>query len=150
MTTVNLAPYLRSAILGNTAITTKLTNWQGSPAVFTRQPIPEDAQFPCVVIPFDAVNTNIDALKSRRNYIVRDVMVYGNVAAPGSPDDDTRTVESIAYELHALFHRNRASLGNTPFHVIDIVVSGPRSAPVDDEKTVGRMITLTVRIQNGS
>lgn len=146
----DVSPAIRSAILGNTTITTRLATWQGSPAVLTRLPIPEDVPFPCVVIPFNSVTTDQDALVNKRTVIVRDVMVYGNIAAPGTTEDHTRRVDAIAYELRKIFHRNRASLGNAPYRVIDIVVNGPRPAPVDDDKTVGRMVTLTMRIQDGS
>lgn len=146
----DVGPAIRAAILANTTISSKLSQWQGSSAVFTRLPIPEDASFPCVVIPFDSVNTNQDFLKTRIDVTLRDILVYGNIAAPGSPEDHTRTVDDISRELRSMFHRNRSALANAPYHVIDIVVNGPRPAPVDDDKTVGRMVTLTLRIQNGS
>lgn len=146
----DVSPAIRAAILGNTTITSRLATWQGSPAVLTRLPIPEDVPFPAIVIPFNSVTTDQDFLTSDLTVIIRDVMVYGNIAAPGTPEDHTRRVDEIAYELRRLFHRNRASLDNQPYHVVDIVVNGPRPAPVDDDKTVGRMVTLTLRIQNGS
>lgn len=146
----DVSPAIRAAILDNTTITSRLATWQGVSAVLTRLPIPEDVPFPCVVVPFNSVTTDQDALINKRTVIVRDVMVYGNIAAPGTSEDHTRRVDEVAYELRKMFHRNRASLGNAPFHVIDIVVNGPRSAPVDDDKTVGRMVTLTMRIQDGS
>lgn len=146
----DVSPAIRAAILDNTTITSRLATWQGSAAVLTRLPIPEDVPFPCVVIPFNSVTTDQDFLTSDLTVIIRDVMVYGNIAAPGTPEDHTRRVDEIAYELRRLFHRNRTSLGNQPYHVVDIVVNGPRPAPVDDDKTVGRMVTLTLRIQNGS
>lgn len=141
---------LRAAILNDPDIAPKLATWQGSPAIFTRLPIPEDAPFPCVVIPFEAATLDQDFLTSDLTVQVRDIMVYGNIASPGTDEDQTRTVDSIARALRKLFHRNRAALGNTAFHVVDIVVNGPRPAPVDDDKTVGRMVTLNMRIQNGS
>lgn len=141
---------MRAAILANPYITSRLAEWQGSSAVLTRTPVPEDVSFPCVVIPFNSVTTDQDGLTDQRTVIVRDIMVYGDIAAPGSPMDHVRTVDEIAYELRKMFHRNKASLVNTPFHVIDIVVNGPRPAPVDDDKTTGRMVTLNMRIQNGS
>ena len=146
----DLAPALRAAILANAYITSRLATWQGTPAVLTRQPVPEDVSFPCVVLPFNSVTMDQDALIDKRTVIVRDVMAYGNIAAPGTTEDQTRQVDEVAYELRRLFHRNRAILGNTPYHVIDIVANGPRPAPVDDDKTVGRMVTLTLRIQDGS
>lgn len=152
---VDIGPALRAAIIANTAISSKLSTWQGSPAVFTRLPIPEDATFPCIVIPFDSVNINQDFLISKINVTLRDVMVYGNVAAPGTPEDDTRVVDSISHALRQQFHRNRLALGNTSYHVIDITVNGPLVAPTEtyassEPNIVGRMVTLALRIQDGS
>lgn len=146
----DVGPALRAAVIANAAISSELSQWQGAPAVFTRLPLPEDASFPCVAIPFEASTLDQDALTSQRTVIVRDIMVYGNIAAPGTDEDQTRVVDDIARELRTMFHRNKAALVNTSYHVIDIVVNGPRPAPVDDDKTVGRMVTLTLRIQDGS
>lgn len=148
--TADLSSALRNAIIANTSIATKLSAWQGSPAVFTRQPIPEDATFPCVVIPYVVSTTDQDFITSDLAVMVYDIMVYGNIAAPGTDNDDTRTVDAIGFTLRDMFHRKRIALGNTPYHVVDIVVNGPNRAPVDDDKTVGRMVTLTLRVQNGS
>lgn len=147
---IDVGPAIRSAIIADTNISSRISTWQGSPSVFTRTPVPEDATFPCIVVPFAAAITNQDALVEQRAVITRDVMIYGNIAAPGTPEDHTRIVDDIAYDLRNLFHRNRESLGNTPYHVIDIVASGPIPAPVDDDATVGRRVTLTLRIQYGS
>lgn len=146
----DVGPALRAAIIGDAFITSRLSTWQGAPAVFTRLPIPEDAEFPCVVLPFNSVTTDQDALREKRTVIVRDIMVYGDVAAPGTPEDHTRIVDEVAYRLRELFHRNRDALGNVSFHVIDIVVNSLSPAPVDNEETVGRRVTLTLRIEDGS
>lgn len=148
--TADLSSALRNAIIANTSIASKLSTWQGSPAVFTRQPIPEDATFPCVVIPYVVSTTDQDFLTSDLTVMVYDIMVYGNIAAPGTLNDDTRTVDAIGFALRDMFHRKRRALGNTSYRVVDIVVNGPNRAPVDDDKTVGRMVTLTLRVQNGS
>lgn len=147
---IDVGPAIRAAIIADTNISSRLSTWQGSPTVFTRTPVPEDATFPCIVVPFAAAITNQDALVEQRAVIIRDIMVYGDIAAPGTSEDHTRIVDDIAYDLRNLFHRNRAALVNTPFHVIDIVASGPVTAPVDDDATVGRRVTLTLRIQDGS
>lgn len=147
---IDVGPSIRSAILSNSYITSRLSTWQGSPAVLTRLPVPEGVDFPCIAIPFNAATMDQDFLDSEMTVIVRDVMVYGNIAAPGTSEDHTRKVDEIANSLRDLFHRKKRALGNTSFHVVDIVVSGPRPAPVDDDKTTGRMVTLTMRIQNGS
>lgn len=145
-----MTPAIRSAILNNPYIASRLSSWQGSPAVLTRLPVPEGVKFPCVVIPFNSATLNQDFIASDLTVVIRDVMVYGDIAAPGTPEDHTRVVDEIASELRRMFHRKKGALGNTAFHVVDIVVNGPNPAPVDDDETTGRMVTLTLRIQNGS
>lgn len=140
----DVAPALRAAILGNSYIMSRVTS------VITRLPVPDGTVFPCVVIPFNSVTTDQDALVNKRTVIMRDIMVYGNIAAAGTSEDHTRRVDEVAFELRKLFHRNKRALVNTSYHVIDIVVEGPRPAPVSDNKTTGRMVTLTLRIEDGS
>lgn len=140
----DVAPAIRSAILNDVYINSRVT------AVYTRLPVPEGATHPCVVIPFNSVTTNQDALINKRTVIIRDVMVYGNVGAPGSADDQTRVVDEVAFALRRLFHRSPDILGNQSYHVIDIVVNGPQPAPTDDDKKTGRMVNLTLRIQDDS
>lgn len=146
----DIAPAIRQALIENTCISSLLSNYGGSSAILTRRPTPENISYPCIVIPFVAAVTNQDFLVERIDVIIQDIMVYGRVASPGTSNDHTRLVDGIAYELRQMFHRNRTVLGNTPYHVIDIVASGPTTAPVDDDKTVGRRVTLTLRIQHGS
>lgn len=142
-----VSPYIRQAIIGNTVISDDLSVWNGEPAVFTRQPVPTDAEGIMIVIPESLAVTDQDFLTSEMPVITQDVLVYGDKGAPGSSEDQTRTVEAIGQALRTMFHRKRFALGNTPFHVVDIRVSGPGSAPTDDDSTIGRMVTLTMRIQ---
>lgn len=148
----NVGPYIRAAILANSSIASELSTWQGSPAVFTRSPVPDDAEYPMVVTPADVAVTDQDAIRNLRTVVVRDIFVYGNLGAPGSTEDHTRIVEDAAYEIRRMFHRKSSSLGNTPFHVIDIKASGPQIAPTEmyassEPNIIGRVVTLTLRIE---
>jgi hypothetical protein len=143
----DIGPAIRTATLADDYITERLSVWNGAPAVFTRSPVPEDAKFPLCKISPDVTYGDEDGLKSKRDVIVRDVIFYGRVAAPGDTDDHTRRVEAMAYHFRDVFHRNPRALFNDDFHVISINASGPRVAPTDDDSTVARVVTLTVRIQ---
>lgn len=143
----NIAADVRTAILGETDITNFLSQWSGAPAVFTRRPVPADAQFPMIVISPDIAHGDWDGLKVRRDAITKDVIVYGRVAAPGSADDHTRRVEAVALLLRELFHRQPRSLGNPSYRVVSINVTGPLIAPTDSDSIVARVVTLIVRTE---
>ncbi|QIG67374.1 hypothetical protein EVB39_045 [Rhizobium phage RHph_TM3_3_9] len=143
----DLAPSIRAAILAESDITNYLSQWNGAPAVFTRRPVPEDAQFPMIVISPDIAHDDFDGLKARRDVITRDVIIYGRVAAAGSADDHTRRVDAIGYLLREIFHRQPHVLVNADFRVVSINVTGPLAAPTDSDSIVARVVTLIVRTE---
>jgi hypothetical protein len=139
---VNLAVPLRNAIITNTGITSKLATYQGSPAVFTRRPVPSDAAYPVIVISPDVISDNQDGITQKRPYLVRDIAIYG--------ENDTaakyRNVEDIGYLIAALFHRKNRAITVTGWGVTDILATGPIPAPVDDDARVGRVVSLAIRL----
>lgn len=144
---LDLLPELRDAVIGIDAVRTELTEWKGEPAVFTRRPIPEDArEVYCLINPPTDVG-DFDALNSQRPIVVLDIAVYGRKGAPGSDEDQTRAVERVGFQLRGHFHRNRFSFQPTGFSVISVQVRGPFPAPTDDEQTVGRIVSLTIRLR---
>lgn len=146
---LDLGPAVREAILGLSAIAGQLSTYNGEPAVFTRRPVPDEATYPLIII--DQTNVrDEDGLNSDRPVVEIDVKIYGDKAEPGSEDDDTRIVEQMGTRTRLLFHRERWSLDVGGFHVIDVTALGPAPAPVDDDKTVGRSVSLTVKLRRGN
>lgn len=139
---LDFAPALRSAITGDATITGLLSEWYGNPAVFTKRPIPTDAQYPYILINPDVAIGDFDALNSDRPTIIRDIVVYGQ------QPDQYREVEQVGYLLRALFHRNRFSITNADYNIVQITATGPNAAPTDDDHTVGRVVTLTIMTEN--
>ena len=139
----NLKGPVRTAILAASAITDDLATYKGSPAVFTRRPIPDDAPYPCIVVESD-VDRDEDALVTFRPVVLVDIAVYGRNDPQGS---EYRAVENIGYALRNLFHRQRWSITASGATVIDVAARGPNAAPTDDEKTVGRVVVLQVRLR---
>lgn len=139
----DLAVPLRAAIIDDSDIAPLLATYSGAPACFTRRPVPSNATYPLVVISPDITSTDEDILAGERPVVVRDIAIYGQ--------NDTvaqyRTVEEIGYLTRALFHRRKDVLSISGYRVIDIVAQGPMPAPTDDEQTVGRLVTLTIRLQ---
>jgi hypothetical protein len=137
----------RDAVMAESTVAGLLETWQGEPAVFTRRPLPADAPDLCVLINPAAATTDADGLTSRRPIVTHDIAIYGRKGMPGSAEDQTRAVERIAGLLQLHFHRNRFSVQPDGFSVIGVRVGGPMPAPVDDEQTVGRIISVTVRLR---
>lgn len=148
---LDLGPAIREALLGESGVADLLSTWTGEPAVFTRRPVPADATDPMIIVNPPRSVTDADGLTSDRPVWMGDVAIYGRRGAPGDPtEDDTRVVEQIGIRIRALFHRQRFALQVGGFHVIDIRAAGPVPAPVDDDKTVGRIVSLIVRLRRGS
>ena len=139
---LDIAPDIRTAIINEAPISGLLSEWQGEPSVFTRRPTPPNVSGVMVVISEDIALNDFDGLDSDRPMVIRDVAVYGD-----NPDD-YRTVELVAYEIRKLFHRSKLSITNDEYYIIDMVATGPRSAPTSDEEIIGRVVTLTVKLRN--
>lgn len=143
---LNLGPPIRTALIGAEPIASDLSEWQGEPAVFTRRPVPPNAADPMIIVNPDSAVTDEDGLTSERPVVVRDIAIYGKKGPPGDPSDQTRIVERLGFRVRRLFHRQKFALVVPGYSVIDIVAAGPIPAPVDDEATVGRIVSLTVRL----
>lgn len=139
---VDVSTALRTAIIGASAITTELDAYAGSFPVFTRRPVPDDAPGVVIIVSPDITQSDEDGLSDARPVIIRDISAYGPNDAPAN----YRKVERIGYALRALFHRLPASISVSGWGVARIEVQGPIPAPTDDEQTVGRMVTLAIRL----
>lgn len=138
---LDLGPPLRNALAAASEITALLGTYSGSFSIHTRVPVPENASYPMLVISSDILLTDEDGLISRRPVVTRDIAVYGLQSS------DYRAVERIGYFVRELFHRKRASIDPFGYRVLDIVASGPQVAPASDEEFVGRVVTLTIRLE---
>lgn len=143
----DLLPALRDGVIAAPGVAALLAQWNSEPAVFTRRPVPQDASDPMVLINPPLALTDADGLTSDRPIAQHDIVIYGQKGAPGSSGDQTRDVEMAAFLLRDHFHRNRFSVQPSGFHVIDVRATGPVAAPVDDEETVARLVSLTVRLR---
>lgn len=139
---MNVSEPIRSAIIANGTITSLLTAYAGSFPVFTRRPVPADAPYPMIIISDDVSIGDEDGINDYRLVVVRDVAVYGL----NEPHTNYRNVETIGYELRNMFHRIKDAIIVSGYGVIDIIASGPRSAPADSDNEVGRLVTLTIRL----
>lgn len=142
MSAANLAEPLRTAVIAASGITTQLVAYKGSFPVFTRRPLPPDITYPVIAISPDISKIDEDGLTDQRPILTRDITVYGQ-------NEDAakyRVVEDLGYQIHDLFHNRRMAITVSGWNVVDIKARGPIPAPTDDDKTVARMVTLTIRL----
>jgi len=145
---VDVAPAIRTAVIANSTITDIISTYKGAASVHTRVPVPTGVTLPYVVIGPDVAISDYDGLISDRPRVIRDVFVYG--AAGSSRQDDYRDVETVAYELRDMFHRDKTSLTVTGYDVVDVQVNGPTPAPSSDDEIIGRVVTLTIRLRSST
>lgn len=138
---LNLAGPIREALMGSGPIVALLGAWQSEASIHTRRPVPDGAGYPMSIVNPDVSIGDMDGLTSRRPLVTRDVAFYGQ------QPDQYRAVESLGYLARELFHRKRFALVVPNFHVIQIVATGPFVAPTDDDKTVGRMVSLAIQLE---
>lgn len=126
---IDLAPAIRASLLTI------------ADTVYTRRPVPSGATYPMIVVSQDIANVDRDLVSTRIQYVVRDIIVYGQ--------NDTaahyREVEDLAYQVFDLFHRRPSMISVTGWHIVDVVARGPIAAPTDDNTTVARVVTLSIR-----
>jgi hypothetical protein len=148
---LDLGPAIREALLREATIWQALSTYEGSPAVFTRRPVPAGADYPMIIVNDPVTISDADGLTSDRPvWGPGDIAFYGRKAAPGTEEDQTRIVQQLALAARRLFHRNKWSLQVGGFHVIDVRATGPVPAPVDDDKTMGRVVSLVIRLGRDS
>lgn len=147
---LDLAGPLRTALIEAGAIAADLSKWEGEPSVFTRRPVPPDALDPMIIVNPPAAISDDDGLTSERPIVLVDIAIYGKKAPPKDTSDQTRIVERLSLRVRALFHRQKFSVRPEGFSVIGITAAGPINAPVDDEETVGRLVSLTIRLRRNT
>lgn len=138
---LDLSAPLRTALINSPTISGLLSEWNEEPAIFTRRPVPSSAMYPFILVSPNVVYLESGPLANERATVVRDILVYGD------QEDHYRIVETISNEVRELFHRTRFSISVSGYRVVLITATGPNPAPTDDEKSVARVVTLTVLAQ---
>ena len=137
---LNISDDIRTALLNDGSITALLGLWNSAPSIHTRRPIPENAEYPAVIVLSRDVNDE-DGLESSRPIADYDISVYGR------QKQDYRSVESLGFFVRDLFHRKRFAITPSGVSVIEIVCRGPMIAPTDDASLTGRLVTLQVKLK---
>ena len=126
---------------GDTELTGMLATYQGRPAIFTFEPVPEDAIRP-YIIAAGHVSDNYEGISTKTRAgrdIVRDVRCYADRG-------EMVTLEDIAERVRELFHREPLDISG--WDTIRVNASGPIAGPPED--TVhGLIVTISFTIQEG-
>jgi hypothetical protein len=146
---VDLSEPLYAALTGVSDGIDGLATYQGAPAVFTRRPVPIECGFPMIIAAGNVTYGDQDFIDAEMADIVRDIAVYG-IKSKDSTKDQTRIVERAADDVRDLFHRKRESLIVPGWHVVDIRCKGPVPTGDDDDQTVGRVVSLQIRLTRAS
>lgn len=141
---INLKPNIRAFLVSDSAITSKITTYKGQPAIFTRRPVPEDAQYPFIVISSQIPSGRSDLVDAVRGNYVHDVIVY----AQNNDNTTYNTCEQIAFLLSQKFLRLQSTDMSIPsgYQIIDAVGIGPFDAPTDGDTTVAKGVSVSFRL----
>ena len=126
---MSLTVAIQSRLAGDALLAADLSTYRGVPAVFTQDPVPEDAELPYVVTCGEVGQSAFDTKTSRGRDAVRDVRCYAN--ATGS----VVLIERIAERVRELLHRHQLA------GAIYTTASGPTVLPTDST-VYGRLVSL--------
>lgn len=142
---IDLSVAIRSHILNDVIIAPLLPNYQGSEPIFTRRPVPTDAPYPLVLVSSLVADNQRDGLSCNQSILTYDVAVYGKNDTP----ENYRNVEKIANRIHAIFHKAKPYALSMPVGttLIGVNARGPFSAPVDDDKQIGRVVICEFNVR---
>lgn len=133
---MNLTAALYDLLTGDATLVAMLAEYNGSPAVFTTDPAPGDAEKPYIVSAGHVVDLPFDTKTSLGREVQRDVRCYAEA------DGSAVVVEAIAERVRALLHRQALSVSG--FRWILSGVTGPTVA--DERDVYGRIVTLTCKL----
>lgn len=142
---IDLSSAIRTAIL-NDPLSADISTYSDSKAIFTRRPAPTGATYPMVFIGPQIGAGQSDYVNGKlRRTIIYDILTYGQ------NDDATkyRIVEKIAFAIGLKFARPSSFVITVPagFSIVGISGTTPSPAPTDDLNIVGRMISITITLQ---
>lgn len=140
---VDLAPHIRTLILSD-AIANNLSTYNGAKAVFTRRPVPVDAQYPFIVVSNQVSQTQNDFVNSLKRDLTYDFVVYGQ----NDTAANYRLVETIANTLALKFARLPKYGMTMPVGVnlVQAIGIGPMASATDDLDKIARAVSVTFTI----
>lgn len=142
MTSRVIAEGFYALLTGDATLTALLSTYEGSPAVFTFDPVPEDAVVPYIQARGETRSFKADGLDQKLREFSRTIDCYA--AADGNP----LAVSDIADRVVELF-THPSSLAISGYNVVGTFVDGPVIVDSDTE-TYGRSVEVRVLIYPSS
>jgi hypothetical protein len=133
---MNLTAALYDHLSGDATLVALLASYNGSPAIFTTDPAPGDAQKPYLVSAGHVVDLPFDTKTTQGREVMRDVRCYAEA------DGSAVVVEAIAERVRALLHRQELVVSG--FRWLVSSVTGPVAA--DEGGAYGRIVTVTCKL----
>ena len=129
----------------------QISSYAGVPAVFTMDPVPEDAQYPYVWVRSPSQNFRTDTLDKSSRTVSRDIVVFALAEGDPTPVDD------IAWRVRAMFDDahgrvlingfgGMADPAGGSWYPIMVDAGGPIEANSDTD-TYGRSVDLTIMME---
>lgn len=142
---IEITQAIYNRLAGDQELVDMLATYQGEdsaaiPCIFTDELIPENASLPYIWSSGQISDTPDDNKVQEGRTIMRDIHFY--VERTG----DSTLLEAMAERGRRLFHRHQIPMEGA--RVIVSSVTGPIRAFTEEPTVVGRIITVTMRIEN--
>lgn len=122
---------------GDATLIGLLSTYRGGAAVFTQQPVPDDADLPFVVTAGEVSTTEFDTKTTEGREILRDIRCYAD------DQSDLKTLEDIAERVRELFHRQDIPIAG--FQTVVSEATGPFTS--DEDGVFARIVTIRMKLQ---
>ena len=132
-----LTSALYDQLAGDITLTALLGIYKGSPAIFTTDPAPGDAEPPYIVTVGEITQAPADTKTTRGRSLIRDVRCYTKA------DGSAVVIETIAERIYALLHRQKFMIDG--YQIVIANCGGPIVA--DEKDYYGRIISLSLTAQ---
>lgn len=140
MSDINRGIYERMA--NDATLTSLISTYRGSPAIFLVSPVPTDAEFPVIVVDEDISVTPWDTKTFQGRIILRSFKVYTK-SNTGSRVLNDEIVERLRF----LFHRQAGNINISGYKVIIAdAQTGGEFIPVDN-RVYGSELEISLTIQ---
>ncbi len=137
---MNLEAAIYDYLAADFRLTDQLKTYRSAPAIFTESSIPEDADFPYVVVN-SVSDVPLDTLAEEGRQVVRDIGCYCEYTG------SSQQVNQIAERVRALFHRQSIPVDGYSNYITTIV--GMILAPTD-RNVVGRIVSVRFSLEKNA
>lgn len=133
----NLTKAVYDVMANDATLTAMLATYQGAPAIFTGDKIPEGADYPRIISQGCIMDAPYDNKEVMGREVMKDIRCYARSTS------SMTEIEEIAERVRTLFHE--ADLTITGYSATYCHVTGVIPAPTSGPHVVGRIVTIHVQ-----